>query len=97
MKKTAVLFALLMMWLSNAVTAAQDAVTPPAEIVPTHPLDALTPKEIAQAADLLKAQGAADKNTMFGAVTLLEPAKSEVLAWREGDAWARKAFVVFGK
>ena len=74
-------------WGQNASDAAID-------IVISHPLDALSPKEIKQAADLLKSTGAADKDSLFGAITLLEPPKAEVLKWKKGDALARQAFVV---
>ncbi len=60
----------------------------------SHPLDALTPGEVVQAVNLLKAAGHADKSTQYPMVTLYEAPKKVVLAWKEGDPFTRKAFVI---
>lgn len=59
-----------------------------------HPLDALTPEEIALGTSLLRDQGLASDSTRFPVFTLKEPAKSEVLAWKAGDPLHRVAHIV---
>jgi primary-amine oxidase len=76
------------------VVAAETAPVPPPV---SHPLDALTADEIKQASTLLKSAGAADNKTLFGIITLEEPAKSEVLAWTPGKDFTRKAFAILRK
>ena len=51
----------------------------------SHPLDALTPGEVVQAVNLLKAAGHADKSTQYPMVTLYEAPKKVILAWKEGE------------
>ena len=61
-----------------------------------HPLDALSAKEITAAVVALQDARAVDKDTKYPVITLLEPPKDEVLAWKaDGPAPPRKAFVVF--
>ncbi len=62
--------------------------------VAKHPLDALTAAEIALAVDILTADKKADDNTRYPAVTLLEPVKAEVLSWKPGQDFSRRAFVI---
>ena len=77
------------------VAAAADAQeTPPPKITLSHPLDALTPAEIGKAAKLLRDGGHAGKNALFGAVTLIEPPKAEVLAWKAGAPIPRSALAI---
>lgn len=64
---------------------------------PAHPLDALEASEIAAAVALLRADGHADEETLFASISLREPAKSAVLAWRPGEAFPRRAEVVLRK
>jgi primary-amine oxidase len=66
----------------------------PEAIKAEHPLDALTPGEIATVADLLKAGGQADKDTLFPAITLIEPPKDDVRAWTSGKPFGRRALAV---
>ena len=61
----------------------------------THPMDALTGKEVARAVAALKAAGRADDSTRFPVITLKEMAKQKVLAWTPGKQFSRTAFVVF--
>jgi primary-amine oxidase len=61
---------------------------------PSHPLDALTPSEIAEGVQLLRQAGLASDATRFPAFTLLEPPKSEVMAWQTGQPISRRAYVV---
>ncbi len=60
----------------------------------THPLDPLDASEITAAVAALRAAGHADDATMFASVTLLEPPKAQVLAWRPGQPVPRAAVVV---
>ena len=60
----------------------------------SHPLDALDAAEIAAAAALLREAGHAGDGTMFNSVSLLEPPKDTVYAWRQGQPIPRAAAVV---
>jgi primary-amine oxidase len=64
------------------------------DIKVSHPLDALTPAEIKQAADLLRAENHASKSALFGAFTLIEPDKAFVRAWKSGDKIPRQALAI---
>jgi primary-amine oxidase len=70
----------------HAVLGGQSAIA--------HPLDPLSSDEIAAATDALRQAGYADVTTRFPLIDLDEPDKETVLAWRPGQAAARKAFVV---
>src|SRR5690348_23353 len=59
-----------------------------------HPLDALSGAEIETAVAALRAAGHADAATRFALIDLDEPAKAAVLAWKPGEAFVRKAFVM---
>ena len=59
-----------------------------------HPLDALSVDEIGAVVRVLHVAGHADPATRFPLITLAEPDKETVLAWRPGQPIARKAFVV---
>jgi primary-amine oxidase len=61
---------------------------------PQHPLDALTPDEIAETVKILSKASAADKATDYPWIELLEPPKADVLAWKQGDPLKRKVFAV---
>ena len=61
---------------------------------PWHPLDALTPEEIQSTVSLLQQAGHADTATAFSAMALQEADKPAVLAWKQGQPFARQAFVV---
>jgi primary-amine oxidase len=63
-------------------------------IGPSHPLDALTPQEIADTVLILKTEKLATDSTRYPTLTLLEPAKSEVMAWRAGQPFSRRAYAV---
>lgn len=74
-----------------SIAHAQDA----AEPIPVfHPMDALTREEVAAVSGLLTTSGAADADTLYSAITLLEPAKEVVRAWKDGQPLPpRQAFV----
>jgi primary-amine oxidase len=65
---------------------------PPA--LAAHPLDALSGKEIAAAVAVLRASGEIDAETRFALIDLDEPPKADVLAWKPGQSFVRKAFIV---
>ena len=73
------------------------AVTAPAAAAdgPTNPLDALTAPEIDRAVAILTAAKEVDKETRYPTITLLENAKAEVLKWRPGEPFERRAHVAF--
>jgi primary-amine oxidase len=60
----------------------------------THPMDALTPDEIGKAVNILKSQGLATDSTRYPALTLLEPPKADVTAWKPGQAFGRRAHAI---
>ena len=60
----------------------------------SHPMDALTPDEVHQAVKLLSAAGHVNKDTLYPMVTLYEAPKAEILAWKNGDKFTRKAFII---
>ena len=59
-----------------------------------HPLDPLTPEEIAEAAAILKTQRDLGARVRFETIVLQEPAKETVLKFRTGDSIQREAFIV---
>ena len=60
----------------------------------THPLDPLSTNEISIASATLKADARASTNWLFPVLTLMEPPKSEVLAWQAGQPFRREAFAI---
>ncbi|MEZ5288129.1 MAG: hypothetical protein R2712_25700 [Vicinamibacterales bacterium] len=73
---------------------AGDTAPAPQTPVVTHPLDALSPGEIATAAAVLREAGRADDRTLFASISLEEPPKEAVLAWRSGAPIPRSARVI---
>ena len=65
----------------------------PAVAAVTHPLDALEAAEITAAVALLREAGHAGDGTMFHTLSLEEPPKEAVLAWRQGQPIPRIAAV----
>lgn len=59
-----------------------------------HPLNPLTAAEISTAVDLVRGAHSVGTQLRFPCVTLHEPPKSEVLAFRSGDSIERSAFLV---
>ena len=62
-----------------------------------HPLDALDADEIVKAAAILRAGGHTDDKTPILSLVLEAPDKSDVLAWKAGDEFVRRARVVVRK
>ncbi|VAW18800.1 hypothetical protein MNBD_ALPHA09-1259, partial [hydrothermal vent metagenome] len=87
----AIACALALSVFTTAATAQQRLAAPPRA---THPMDALTISEVARAVALIKAAGFADARARFPTITLQELPKAQVLTWRPGQAFARRAFVV---
>ncbi len=59
-----------------------------------HPLDALDASEIKATTAILRQAGHVDDQTLVASITLKEPLKADVFAWRKGDPIGRKAKVV---
>ncbi len=64
---------------------------------PAHPLDPLSDAEINAVRTILQGDGKVDDATRYPLVTLREPPKAEVLAWKAGDPVTRHAFAVIKK
>jgi primary-amine oxidase len=60
---------------------------------PKHPLDPLSPKEHWVVYDVVQASGHVDPKTRYASVTLHEPPKAEVLAWKPGSPFRREALL----
>lgn len=60
-----------------------------------HPLDGLTAEEYQNINRILRNEKIVDAETLFPLIELKEPAKADVLSWKEGDALDRKAMVQF--
>src|ERR1700740_2161083 len=58
-----------------------------------HPLDGLTAEEYQKINKILRDQKVVDDNTLYPLIELKEPAKEQVLSWREGDQLDREAKV----
>jgi primary-amine oxidase len=65
-----------------------------AEARGTHPLDPLSGAEIRAVVSAVLAANRTSSTVQFPLITLAEPDKAEVLAWRPGQVAHRKAFVV---
>lgn len=59
----------------------------------SHPLDGLTAEEYQKINQILRDQKVADDTTLYPLIELKEPAKADVLAWKDGDSLDRKATV----
>lgn len=59
-----------------------------------HPLDALNASEITATMAILKNAGHVDDKTLVSSISLQEPPKANVLAWKAGDAIPRSAKAV---
>ena len=59
-----------------------------------HPLDPLSHDEIEIGVAALRKAGTIDATTRFALIDLAEPDKAEVLTWRPGQPFVRRAFVV---
>ena len=68
-------------------------VSKPAVVV-HHPLDPLTAEEVETASSTLKRERNLADSARFVTISLKEPAKADVLAWKAGQSVDRRAFVV---
>jgi primary-amine oxidase len=59
-----------------------------------HPLDALDASEITATTAILKGAGHVDDRTLLASITLLEPPKADVLAWKAGEPISRRSKTV---
>ncbi|NJM30466.1 MAG: hypothetical protein HC855_10530 [Rhizobiales bacterium] len=78
MRRLAILIGVISALLSGSFAHAQESG------VSRHPMEALSPDEVARAVELLKAAGLADGNTLFPQIALFEMPKAAVLAWTPG-------------
>jgi primary-amine oxidase len=76
--------ALTMMFAATIGAASTDT---------SHPLDGLTPAEFETVVTVLREAEKIDDTSQFAIVNLAEPAKQDVLAWKQGDDIQRQAFV----
>jgi primary-amine oxidase len=60
-------------------------------------MEALSPDEVANAVEALKAAGLADDQTLYPQIALSEMPKADVLAWTPGTPVVRRADVIFRK
>ena len=65
-----------------------------AQCAAQHPLDALDASEITGTTAILRSAGHADDKTLIASITLQEPPKADVLAWKSGDPIPRRAKAV---
>ncbi len=68
--------------------------TLPAQAAAQHPMDALDASEIAATTAILKNAGHVNDRTLVASITLQEPPKADVLAWKTGDPIPRRAKAV---
>ena len=59
-----------------------------------HPLDALTEAEIKKVKEILMTSKKISETTRFPEITLLEPSKQAVYAWKQGNPMNRKAALI---
>ncbi len=64
---------------------------------PFHPMDALTPTEIALTVKLLTEVGDANDQTRYPAISLQEAPKDIIRVWKKGVPFTRAAFVILRK
>src|SRR5262249_27960765 len=70
------------------------AITTHPAVAMLHPLDPLTAEEIRAAVAVVRASGRLGTEVLFVRISLHEPPKSTVLAFRAGDPFERRAFVL---
>lgn len=68
-------------------------VTPPSHAA-DHPLDPLSYREMWRVLEVLRDAGHLDRDTRFSQLTLDEPPKQTVLAWRSGEEMRRRSYAV---
>lgn len=79
--------------LPSMLLAIAAASAPPISAA-DHPLDPLSDDEVWRTLVLLRDAGRIDKDAKFSQLTLHEPAKREVLAWRPGEPMPRRAYAL---
>lgn len=78
-------------WKIGAAALLSGTLLSTATIADTHPLDGFTPEEYLAVGEILRAAGEADENTLFPLIEMIEPPKSEVLAYPAGGTPDRRA------
>ena len=74
------------------MTLAQEK--PTVSTAVNHPLEPLTPDEIAAAVAIVRQEKSLSSSVRFATVTLNEPAKATVLSFKPGDTIEREAFLI---
>ncbi|MEM1255876.1 MAG: primary-amine oxidase [Cyanobacteria bacterium P01_H01_bin.21] len=74
------------------MTLAQEK--PAASTTINHPLEPMTPDEIAAAVTIVRQEKSLSSSVRFATVTLNEPAKATVLSFKPGDTIEREAFLI---
>ncbi len=80
-------------FLSLLLLAALQPLAHAAE-APRHPLDPLSAGEISSVVSVLRGAGHADDETRYPSISLAEPPKATLLAWKSGEPVPRRAFAV---
>ena len=80
---------------ATVAPAPAPAAAPAPKAVATHPLDGLTSEEIGKVVQILQSAKLTDDKSFFPLIDLSEPDKADVLAWKEGSPFNRKAYVNF--
>lgn len=85
---------LFLLFIFSCNSEQKDSTTGSALLEIAHPLDALNQEELSTVIDILKNAEKCDSTTRFPEITLLEPSKEEVYAWKTGNSISRKAQLV---
>ncbi|HEU5433506.1 MAG TPA: primary-amine oxidase [Thermomicrobiales bacterium] len=77
-----------------SATAAENGARPAAASETPHPLDPLTAGELEQAVAILRREKQLGDSWRFVTVALAEPTRTEIVAYRPGQPFARQAFAL---
>ncbi len=84
-----------MMKLTKHLSATALAMGLVATAACAHPLDGLTAEEYQKINQIMRGEKIVGDDTLYPLIELKEPAKADVLAWKEGDSLDRRATVYF--
>jgi len=93
-KASAILVACVAAILAAGPSGSTQTPDPSTTSSPRHPLDPLSAGEVKAAIAALATAGRVDEFALYPLVTLEEPPKVAVLAWRPGQAISRRAFII---
>jgi primary-amine oxidase len=80
--------ALILLCILVSSAAAQEG------YVPQHPMDALTPDEIARVVKIMRDAKLVGDAALYPAITLYEMPKADILSWKHGDPIKRQALMI---